>query len=317
MAYNSIIDRNDAGALIPEQVAEQIFAGVPQRSYVMRWGRRLPNMTNKQLRVPVLSSLPTAYFVNGDTGLKQTTDMAWQNKYITAEEIAVIVPIPEAVLDDAAYPIWEQARPWLVDAIGKTVDQAVLFGTGAPVSWPTAIVPGALAAGNTVALGTGIDLADDVLGGDTAVGVFGHVEQDGFMVNGVLADVSMKRRLRGLRATTGELIFMQSLQDAGGYVLDNAPLDFVTNGSWAPATALMVAGNFQEVVYAIRQDVTFKVLTEAVIQDNTGAIIYNLAQQDMVALRVVFRMGWQLPNPATRLGEAAPATRYPFAVLTP
>jgi HK97 family phage major capsid protein len=315
MAYNDIIDRNDAAALIPEQVLNQVFDSVPQSSYVMKWGKRLPNMTNKQLRVPVLSALPSAYFVNGDTGLKQTTDVSWQNKYITAEEIAVIVPIPQAVLDDSQYPIWDQVQPWLVDAIGKTVDAAILFGVSAPVSWPQAIVPGAIAAGNSVVIGTGIDLVDDILGGDTAVGVFGRVEADGFMVSGALADVSMKRRLRGLRATTGELLFMNSVQDGGGYILDNSPTEFVTNGSWQ-STALMIAGDFKQLVWSVRQDVSFTLLKEAVIQDNTGAIIYNLAQQDMVALRVVFRMGWQLPNPATQLNTVA-ASRYPFAILTP
>jgi hypothetical protein len=56
------------------------------------------------------------------------------------------------------------------------------------------------------------------------------------------------------------------------------------------------------------------VLSEAVIQDTEGNIVYNLAQQDMVALRVVMRLGVQIANPVTRRkGKAG----YPFAVLTP
>lgn len=66
----------------------------------------------------------------------------------------------------------------------------------------------------------------------------------------------------------------------------------------------------------IRQDVTVKILDQGVIQDiNTKEIMYNLAQQDMVALRVVFRMGWALPNPATRLNEDR--TGCAFAYLEP
>jgi len=52
-----------------------------------------------------------------------------------------------------------------------------------------------------------------------------------------------------------------------------------------------------------------------VIQDGSGNIVYNLAQQDMVALRAVLRLGFALPNPPTMMNETD-ATRFPFAVLT-
>ncbi|MEG1850157.1 MAG: carboxypeptidase-like regulatory domain-containing protein, partial [Oscillospiraceae bacterium] len=40
-----------------------------------------------------------------------------------------------------------------------------------------------------------------------------------------------------------------------------------------------------------------------------------LAQQDMIALRVVFRMGWALPNPASRID--GDRIGCPFAYLEP
>ena len=82
-----------------------IFQDAPKNSTVMQLGRKLPNMTSKQTRVPVLSMLPLAYWVNGDTGFKQTSRQAWENVYLTAAELAVIVPIPEAVLADADFDI--------------------------------------------------------------------------------------------------------------------------------------------------------------------------------------------------------------------
>ena len=48
------------------------------------------------------------------------------------------------------------------------------------------------------------------------------------------------------------------------------------------------------------------------IQDDTGAIQYNLAQQDSVAMRVVARYrvaGGRTPTPETVAGA------YPFAVM--
>ena len=80
--------------------------------------------------------------------------------------------------------------------------------------------------------------------------------------------------------------------------------------------ATLNAGDFDQAVYDIRSDVDYKVLTEAVIQDpSTGEILYNLAQEDMVALRVTFRMGYAIPNPVTALDGTE--TRYPFAALIP
>lgn len=313
MAYNDAITRSDAEALIPVEVSREIIQGVPQASAVMQLARKLPPMTSKQRRMPVLAALVTAYFVTGDTGLKQTAKQMWDNKYINAEELAVIVPIPEAVLDDSDYDIWGEIKPRIVEAFGIAFDQAVLYGTNAPQDWPQAIVPAAIAAGHTVALGTNVDLYDDILGEN---GTLALVEQDGFNVTGHIAALAMKAKLRGLRDANGQPIFMRSMQERTRYELDGSEVVFPANGAINAAQSLLISGDWSQLVYAIRQDVSYKVLTEAVIQDAAGNIIYNLAQQDMVALRAVMRLGWQLPNPINRVNTNA-ATRYPFSVLTP
>lgn len=314
MAYDKIIERSDAAALIPEEVSREIVQGVAETSACLRLFRRLPNMSRKQQRIPVLSALPTAYFVNGDTGLKQTTEQAWENKYLNAEEIACIVPIPEAVLDDADYDIWAEVRPRIVEAFGVVIDAAILFGTNAPGTWPASILNGATSAGHVVPLSTSsADIYDDIMGEN---GVISLVEEDGYMVNGHIAAMTMKAKLRGLRDTSGQPIFVRSMQDRTRYELDGEPMEFPANGAFNVTKALMFSGDFRQAVYAIRQEITYKVLTEAVIQDNDGNIVYNLAQQDMVALRAVMRLAWQVPNPVTRL-QPTEAQRYPFAVLTP
>jgi len=122
------IDRTGAEALIPEERAREIIQGTVEQSAVLSMGRRLANMTTKQTKLPVLDSLPIAYFVDGDNGQKKTTKQAWDKKVIYAEEIAVIVPIPEAVLDDADYDIWGEVRPRVQEAFGKVIDEAVLKG---------------------------------------------------------------------------------------------------------------------------------------------------------------------------------------------
>lgn len=313
MSFNNITTRSDAGALIPEAVSSEIIQGVPEASAVLRLGRRLPNMTRAQLRIPVLSSLITAGFVNGDTGLKATASAEWENKYINAEELAVIVPIPEKVLDDADYDLWSEIRPRIIEAFGIAIDSAALFNTNAPSSWPTGLVAGAVAASNSVTYGTGADLYEDVMSEN---GVIAKVEEDGYYVTGHIATMVMRSRLRGLRDANGQPLFMTNMQGTPSWALDGAPVEFPRNGAFDAATALMISGDFDQLVYAIRQDITYKMLSEAVIQDAGGNIIYNLAQQDMVALRVVMRLGWQIPNPINRL-QPTEASRYPFAVLVP
>src|SRR3954468_23413828 len=135
MPYNNLISRTNAQAQIPEVVANDLLSGLSNQSAALSLFRQVRMATN-QTRMPVLSALPTAYFVNGDTGLKQTTEVAWANKFLNVEELAAIVPIPEAVLDDATFDVWGAVMPLLEQAIGRALDAAVLFGVNKPASWP-------------------------------------------------------------------------------------------------------------------------------------------------------------------------------------
>lgn len=308
-----ITNREAAEAIIREQIVEAISQDVPKSSSFMALAKKLPNMTSKQTRIRVLDFLPTAYWVNGDTGMKQTSRQEWDNVYLTAAELAVIVPIPEAVLDDAEFDIFGEVTPRVIEAIGQRVDSAVIFGENRPSEWQNDIITLARQAGNNVALGSSPDYYAKLLCED---GVFAKVEDDGYSVAGVIASTNMKAKLRGLRDNSGRPIFNQTMQGATQYALDGAPMYFPDNGSFNKNIAQMVAGDFSKAVYSIRQDITTKILTEGVIQDpTTKEIVYNLAQQDMVALRVVFRMGWALPNPATRIDEDR--VGCPFAYLEP
>jgi len=321
MPFNSQISRTDASPLIPQEVSNEIIKSVAETGTLLRLARRLPNMSSAQKRMPVMSALATAYFVNGDTGLKQTSALDWTNKYIDAEELAVIVPIPEAVLDDSQYPIWDEVKPELIAAINVAVTQAVLYGTNIPASWTTnlgaaGLIAGALAASQQISLADYTDLYEAILGekDDETTGLLGLLEADGFLANAHLAHTSMRRKLRNVRDQKGQPIFLPSMQVRGQYDLDGAPCEFPLDGS-LDSTYLLISGQWNQLVYSIRQDITWKILSEAVIQDGTGAIVYNLAQQDMVALRAVIRLGFALPNPINRMNPTA-ATRYPFATLT-
>ena len=309
----NITSRADAEAIIREQVISTIFQDAPKQSTFMSLARKLPNMTSNQTRMRVLDFLPTAYWVDGDTGMKQTTRQAWDNVFIEAAELAVIVPIPEAVLDDAEFDIFGEITPRVNEAIGQRVDSAIIFGVNRPRNWQNDIITLARQAGNNVAVGSSPDYYNLLLGEG---GVISKVEEDGFMATGALAAMTMRAKLRGIRAEDGSLIFKSDMQGSTNYALDGAPMYFPQNGAYDNTIAQLIVGDFKQAVYSIRQDVTVKILDQGGIQDpTTKEIVYNLAQQDMVALRIVFRMGWALPNPATRMDEDR--VGCPFAYLEP
>ena len=296
------IDRTNVEALIDTQVANEIFEGVVRESKALSMFRRLPNMTSDKTKLRVLDSLPIAYFVDESTnnGRKNLTKMAWDKKYINAAELAVIVPIKENVLNDTSIDIWSEVKPRIVEAFGKKIDNAIFNGTDKPADWRAGLIPSIVTAGAEVTEGDNLysDIND----------VMTKVEESGYNVTGLLGGVGLKGKFRMLTDTTGQPI--------KGTEIDSLPKAFLDNGAWDKTKSILIAGDFSQAVYAIRQDVTYKVLTEAVIQDpSSGDILYNLAQDDMVALRVVMRLGWEIPNPVNALNETT--KRFPFANLKP
>ena len=308
----ALIQREDLAGLIPEPVSREIFQGVVEQSAVLKAGRKLPNMTSKTQSINVLDMLPMAYWVDGDTGYKETANQAWEKKKLYAEELAVIIPIPEAVLNDSNYDIWGEGRPRIVEAMGRRIDEAVLFGTGAPSTWRECIVDTAVNAGCSVTIGT--NLYQDLMG---ETGVIAKAEESGYMPTGIMAAVQMRAKLRGLVDTQKRPLFISDMQGTARYSLDGIPMDFPMNGAWDSDLALMILGDFSQLVYSIRQDVSYKILTEATIVDPTNnAVVYSLAQQDMVALRAVMRLGWEIPNPVSAYRSTL-EEYSPFAVLLP
>jgi HK97 family phage major capsid protein len=310
--YSNVISRSDAQALIPEDVSEAMLGGLQNQAAALSLFTRIP-VAQAQTRLPILSALPTAYWVNGETGLKQTTEVNWTNRFLNIEELAAIVPIPEATLEDTSFDVWGSIRPLLENAIARALDAAVFFGTAAPASFPVAVATAAAAAGNTVTRGANAAAAGGIVG--DLSDMFATVEADGYMVDGLIANTSYKGRLRQARATTGESLLNLGQVDANSVF--GVDVAYPMRGLWpAPGAGAIeaIAMERDQFVIGVRRDFTYKLLDQAVIQDNTGAIIYNLAQQDMVALRVTFRVGWQVAN-VINYDQSVDANRYPAAVL--
>lgn len=297
------IARTDVDALIETQVANEIFEGTVRQSKALSMLKRLPNATSDKTKLRVLDSLPVAYFVDEttDNGRKNITKLAWDKKFINIAELAVIVPIKENLLNDTTIDIWATVRPRIEEAFAKKIDNAIFFGVDKPTDWRAGLIPSIHTVGAEV-VETANGLYSDI--NDAMV----KVEESGYNVTGILGGTGLKGKFRMMLDTTG--------QPLNTTEIGSIRREFMDNGVWDKTKATLVVGDFSQAVYAIRQDITYKVLTEAVIQDpSDGSILYNLAQDDMVALRVVMRLGWEIPNPVNAENETA--TRFPFASLVP
>ena len=306
--FNQSIVRNDLGtALVPDDVSQEIIQAMPRSSVMLTRAKRVPMSAAKKTQ-PVLSTLPDAYWVT-EGGLKSTSKAAWENLVITAEELAVIVPVPDSIVDDAKINLWDTVKPLIAEALGKKIDQAAIFGVDKPTTWPTDLLSAAKTAGTTVAQGTGADLAQDVATLGAAIA------KKGFAVNGFASQPGLNWQLVGLRDTNGQPIYTPSLAAGSPSTLYGYPLNEVSNGAWDATKAVLLAADWTKFVVGVRQDITYQIFDQGVISDSTGKVIYNLMQQDAKALRVVMRVGFQVANPTTR--TETKGKQYPAGFITP
>jgi HK97 family phage major capsid protein len=324
--YDDIVQRSDGtDALVPEPLSTAIVQEMPKYSAALSMFRTVP-LSAKTWRMPVLDLLPFAYWVGGDTGLKQTSNQAWKGVNFVVEEIATIVPIPENYLDDADVPLWDEIRPRMAEAAGALVDDAIFWGTAKPSTWGAAIWPGIEESGNIVN-----DGFLDIGGGSTeAAADFGQsvtalgdaMSQTGYSVNGFAARPGMNWKLAGLRSEQGQPIFQNDMTSTPGRTLYGYPIAMPENGTWDATKAQLIAGDFSKGVIGMRKDMTFKMFDQGVISDDSGNVVLNLMQQDAVAMRLTLRLAYATANPVTIMqrdatidGAGDTVLRWPFGAI--
>lgn len=316
------ITRADALALISEQDMGELWQDAAKQSLAMQTFRKV-RMTKKQAKVRVLDALPAApgggAWIDGDTGRKPTLDMGWANKFLEAEEIAGIVPIPENVLDDADMDIWGEVRPRIAEYVAYHLDLAVMLGINAPASFGDSLYEGAVAAGNVLDFSVFDALGTQAEGYDLAGAyseTIGLVEDDGFNANAVWTKRAELRRLQNLRDGNGNPILGTNMRSDGNtavpaiwsvdtFLAENAVLN-------QQAGLRAIVGDRTRAVLGIRQDIEFKFLDQATLTDGAGKVLVSLAEQDMIALRFKMRAGFTVADPLTWEGGSG---AYPFAVL--
>jgi HK97 family phage major capsid protein len=323
MAYDQLISTADALALMPTEQRMEIIESVLDNSFAMTHCRRLRNLTKATATLKVSSELALSQWVDAPSGenhggLINSTTTGWEDVIMYVGKVASFVVIDQDTIDDTDIDIFQKAKDQVSGDIARLVDAAVLAGTNAPTGWPVGgIYTHAVNAANNVAIGTGADIYDDLLGETSAgvTGVFGKVEADGYDPSAVCGAISMKSRLRGCRDGIGNPIFNKVPGKGMDYELNGVPAVFPKHGGFPTTTSNLIVGDFTNAVWAMRKELEMKVLTTGPIVDGAGNVIVNLAQQDCIALRFIMRLGFALPNPINQT-QKTKASRSPFGVLT-
>ncbi len=99
------ISRAEVASLIQEAYSNDLLTGAKEASTVLQAFPTV-SMGTKTTHMPVLAALPEAGWVSESAtapgGVKPQSEAAWQDRTLVAEEIAVIIPVHENVLDDAS-----------------------------------------------------------------------------------------------------------------------------------------------------------------------------------------------------------------------
>ena len=313
--------------VLPVEYGREIIRGVIGRSKALELGRRLPDMRGKTYKLNVNANLPVAGWVKNsqvanaegtEINRKPVSYYAFEGVDITAEELAVIVPISENTLadvEDFGIELAAELQEQVIGAFQQAIDSAVLFGVGSPWSNFSGIV-------NATSLAN----ASVVWNGSAGTSFYNAiseamklVEESGFVPNAILGGPALNSAFRG------------SITELGINVADQGQIGQLARhvdltGGFNESTAFAIVGDFRYLVYSFREEMSMKLLTESSIYDpTTGSLLYALAQQDMIALRFTMRLGFALPNPVNRVSGTLSsdgtyiekgAKAYPFAIIT-
>lgn len=296
------ITRTEAQALFQEYLGQEIITQATKSSVALA---TLPTVVlpNKSQRYPVLATLPQAKWLSAEGQPKPQSDVKWDKVTITAEEIAVIVPVDESVIEDANEDVVARVTSLIIQEFARAIDTAVFFGDFGGTALATQPKGGIV--GNARATITRDPAEKGGIGADLNK-VFAAIEDIDAEVTNIYAAKRIRGALRDQRDGMGGLVYIPTMTAANVdtiYGVDTRyPLGFAQQNA-----VEAVAVDRTSIMVGIRKDVQVKILDQAML---TG--FGSLAENDAIGIRARMRIGYQFANP---IWLNNPKREYPFAVL--
>jgi HK97 family phage major capsid protein len=251
--------KKDNQGVLTKEISNEVVKGVQKGSAIMQLSKIEPMKTGEKV-IPVLDGL-NAYVV-GEGEKIGTADAGFKPVTLKTKKHAIIVPFSSELVNESIVDVFEEIKDDINEQFAR------LFDKNAISNIVTAV------AGNTVTEGAteGQNFAEDL---SDAMAL---AEAKGFDVNGFVTGHATKNRFRKLKDANGNSLYVPAITDAMADELYGQPVAY-SFGLDADTTAVM--GDFRYSVVGVQGDIQYKLLEEATVNG------VNLAEQDMVALRVI------------------------------
>jgi len=299
--YNYTGDDARGGYLVPEELQAEVLRiaeaeyGIARREFTY-----LPfSGPGNERKIPTLASSVSVSWVN-EAGSKPGTNPTFGLVTQTLKKLAAIIPFTEEILEDSVINLTQLVATLFAEAVSKEEDVQFLYGTGAP--WTGILNNGSV---ETVSLGIAegvsdvtfeklIDMQDECASGALAGAKY--------YMNRTIYSYLRKLRADAVSASDGKGMFLlppnkKSIEDILDYPIElsDALPDKTLAGADKP---FVIFGNLKlAAIFGDKQQIRAKLLDQATITDGDGQTTINLAEEDMIALRLEERVGYVLALP--------------------
>lgn len=289
--------------LLPPEITGPIFDRAVESSAVMQLARRVPLSMTAETAIPVSGDVPLADWVD-EAGSKPVGAASVSVRTMRGKKVAVLIPVSAEVAMNNPAGVYTQIQRDLPTALGRAFDYAAIHGktmSGGKGPFETCLT----ATPNTVALGTTSQakggLYADVVSGLKAVATAGYD------ATGFVADPLLRPEMLMATDSIGRPLFVPDPATQGsvsrgsliGYpVAYNRGVGGKLNrqSTTADTGLRAIAGDFDQAVYGVGMDITFKQTDVGTYVDAEGKI-HSAFQENLVLLLCEAHYGFAIGDP--------------------
>jgi HK97 family phage major capsid protein len=288
MAIPTLNELSEAagGIFVPDELAKELNMLIRDASCVEKLARHVPMKRLRMVRRMQADGVD-GYWVDA-MAVKPKDAPTFQTYELQAEKMAVIIPVEDQLLEDADTDIASVIREDVVGAFGEMLDRTYM-GYEPTSPFPMSL-SGSCPVANTIAFGTGVDLAADFSLAMAAL------EANGFSATGAIAHPATMHQLRNLRDAVNQPIFAENLKDGvTSYTVFGVPICFTRQVQQLGGLSEILLLHKPYVFIGDRVGLQIAMSNEATLTQGTEADL-NLFEMDLTAFRFVTRKAFTVKD---------------------